>query len=681
MAEALGDPLSPSPASERVARFDVDPPPGTMSLVGEVTHVPRLAADHLRHAVLTGSGAVDLASKLGGLSENVAGAAVGGLNIGVGSLLVVGVLPNLASKLALLCSYKKRLNILKEEKEAKQKAIDEAKKKLEEPAPEPVRDATAKRIIYLRRELDRCDEAYRALKESRFRMATAANNILEVSAGAVRIARFAGSFTGTITGATATALKFVIPGLGIVTGGFWAVFGVVMGRKAWRAQREAQAELQQCEAEIFLSDERNRSRCREFLKDLPLTSQSPTFRNKLALQVLVQAEYKKQLEAFEASAEGQSLKAAKEALAELERQMKLPDRLASLAEDKRQLVAQIAELEAKRPRPIPITLETIGKFREEKPLASSVKCAALRKAFLEKKIAVLTQERRKQIVKFCHYALLVGVGVLGVAAGALAIGATAGAATPAVAAALLGLFVIMVPVGGGILGTDIAIIIFDRIKGHEERKIPKTLAAAQLAKELGALPDEDRRSALKAVGFSEDLDEEGILAQLTPLSQAKIEQLANVLYGQMKEGQRDRMLRAVGLDLRVSPSAMLTEYIAALAKDLAKLPLDKQQEALLSLDALPTEGLTSAMSEPQLLDHLTSRLSLLFPKDEGEEARHLLSSYGIDEFLTAQDLADKILKLDTSEELLGKMGMTGVVPDRLAKQLQKRFPYLFPQQT
>lgn len=69
MAEALGDPLSPSPASERVARFDVDPPPGTMSLVGEVTHVPRLAADHLRHAVLTGSGAVDLASKLGGFQK------------------------------------------------------------------------------------------------------------------------------------------------------------------------------------------------------------------------------------------------------------------------------------------------------------------------------------------------------------------------------------------------------------------------------------------------------------------------------------------------------------------------------------------------------------------------------------------------------------------------------------
>jgi hypothetical protein len=606
---------------------------------------------------------------------------VGGLNIGVGSLLVVGVIPNLVSKLALLCSYKKRLRVLEEQKKAKQAAIDEARGKLDSLAPGQARDAAAKRIIYLRREFDRCDEAYRALKESRFRMATASNNILEVSAGAVRIARFAGNFTGTITGTAALALKYVIPGLGIVTGGFWAVFGVVMGRKAWKAQREAQAELQRCEAEIFLSDDKNRDRANAFLQRIP--SGEPTFRNKLALRVLVQTEYKERLEEFEKSPDGQELNKAKKTKAEIERQMKSckdkPEDLAGLVKTRADLEARIAELREKRPRPIPITLETVEMFGEEKKPTSSAKCAALRKAVLEKKIAVLTQERRKQIVKFCHYALLVGIGVLGVAAGALAIGATAGAATPAVAAGLLGLFVVMVPVGGGILGTDIATIVFERLKGHEERAIPKTLAAAQLAHELASLPDEDRRSALRTAGLDESLDENKILEQLTLLSRAKIEQMASELYGIMKEDQRDRVLWAVGLDARVNPSAMLTEYIASLAKELAQLPLEQQQEALQSLDALPTGGLASKMNEAQLLEYLTSHLSILFSKDKGEEARHLLSSYGIDEFLTAQDLSDKIHALppDKGVELLEKMGMKGLPPDRVVKQLQKRFSYLF----
>ena len=75
--------------------------------------------------------------------------------------------------------------------------------------------------------------------------------------------------------------------------------------------------------------------------------------------------------------------------------------------------------------------------------------------------------------------------------------------------------------------------------------------------------------------------------------------------------RRDRILQAVD----PNSSAMLTEYLASLAKDLAKLPVSEQQDALRSLDALPAEGLTKAMNEADLLTHLTSHLSLLFPKD------------------------------------------------------------------
>jgi hypothetical protein len=86
------------------------------------------------------------------------------------------------------------------------------------------------------------------------------------------------------------------------------------------------------------------------------------------------------------------------------------------------------------------------------------------------------------------------------------------------------------------------------------------------------------------------------------------------------------------------------------------------------------------MDEAELLEHLTTHLSILFTKDEGEEARHLLSLSGIDEVLTAKDLATKIcgLEKDKKDGLLEKTGMTGVSDDRLEKQLQKRFPYLFP---
>jgi hypothetical protein len=656
---------------------------------------PRVAADFIRRARATSAGLIPL-------PVNVSWTGQAKVAVKSSPHFVVEAFRGLATKLSSFCGYKKRLRALADEVETTQKAIDEASQTLPSLS-EQAKAVTAKRIIYLQRDLEKSVRDYRELKESRFRLLTASNSALESSGSVMKLAGYAGRLTGTISGAAATALNYTIPGLGIVTSCFWAVFGGVKGIKAWKTYQETRAELQQCEAELFLTDDANRSRANEFLaKNMDqIPSGEPTFRKRMALRTLVQREYKGRLRAFEESPDGIRLSNRKRELAAFERDTKQKRGQPEIEQHRALLKAQIEILEGMRPRPIPITLKTMELFRAERPLVPltplSARCAAVRKAFLEKRVAVLSQESRKQMVRVCHYALHVGLAVLTIAAGALAIGATAGAATPLVAGAATGLFVVILSVEGGLFGTDMATSIFDRLKGTAERKTPRALAAAQLAHELSLLPPQDRDAALatasisiEAKGILPDSQEEielQILKAFALFSGAEIEQIAISMNEPLKQEQRTRLLRSVGLDPRANPSLAVTEYIGSLAHEIAGLDVGGQEDALRSLGLLPEEGLADKMTEEDLLRYLTSQLSLLFPKDEGEKTRHLLASYGIEEFLTPAELAAKVFALPEEKRgvLLKELG----IPTKTAKgrsltqgllgvRLKGRFPFLFP---
>ena len=610
--------------------------------------------------------------------------------------LVVETLKGFVHNLTSLFGYKKRLRALENELATKRTALENASAALDS-LPESDREVASKKIISLQRDLDLCLEEHRALKESRFRMASASNSALETSASAVKLVRFVANFAGALTGAAATTLNYTLPGLGIVTSSFWAVFSGVMGHKAWKAYRETQAELERCEAELFLTEEPNRKRAADFLvhNSHQIPTGEPSFRKRVALHALVQSEYKQRLAEFESSDDGERLAQQKKTLASIDQEMKQskndPLTLSYFSSLRSSLEKQIAILESARPRPIPITLETIDLFRAEKPMVPLTplfaKCAAINKASLEKKVAVLTQEKRKQIVKVCHYAVHVGMAVLGITAGALAIAATAGAATPVVAGAALGVFVLVFPAEAGLFGTDAATSFFDRAKGKEERKIPRSLAAAQLAHEISLLSDEEREAGLAAASLSLQKDETQILKQLAAFSGPEIERIAICMHLHVDKDRRNRILQAVGLDQHVSPSVSVTEYLRSLAHEISELDVDGQQDALRSLGILPEADLASRMTEADLLRYLTSRLSLLFPKDKGEKVRHLLASYGFESFSTPKELASLILALPEDERhtLLEKLEIpneTGkgktLTPERLSVRLKSRFPYLFP---
>jgi hypothetical protein len=657
---------------------------------------PRVAADYLRRAAHTAR------TGLGSTPETVSW--TGQVKVAVKSSphLVVEAFRSLVTKLSSFCGYKKRLRALADVIDATQKAIDEASQTLTSLS-EQANAVTAKRIIYLQRDLEKSVGDYRALKESRFRLLTASNSALESSGSVMKLAGYAGRLTGTISGAAATALNYTIPGLGIVTSCFWAVFSGVKGIKAWKMYRETRAELQRCEAELFLTDDANRSRAYEFLAKNTdqIPSGESTFRKRMALRALVQREYKGRLRAFEEGPDGIKLRNLKRQLATVEREMKQERGQPELEQHRVFLKAQIEILEGMRPRPIPITLKTMELFRAERLLVPltplSARCAAVRKAFLEKRVAVLSQESRKQMVRVCHYALHVGLAVLTIAAGALAIGATAGAATPLVAGAATGLFVVILSVEGGLFGTDMATSIFDRLKGTAERKTPRALAAAQLAHELSLLPPQDRDAALATAsisietkGGSQGSQEEiklQILKAFALFSGAEIEQIAICMNEPLNPEQRSRMLRAVGLDPRANPSLAVTEYIGSLAHQIAGLDVGGQEDALRSLGILSEGGLADKMTEEEILRYLTSHLSLLFPKDEGEKTRHLLASYGIEEFLTPTELAAKVFKLPEEKRgvLLKELGIPtktakgkSLTQGLMAVRLKSRFPFLFP---
>lgn len=663
------------PLSKAAEDLPVVGPSGTMAKSAEATHGSRLIADHARHGVLASIGGIEIAAQSGLIAEGVALTVEHGLNIGVGGLLVVGVLPNLASKLALLCSYKKRLSIIEKQEATCRRALEAAKGELPSVGSAEHKVHSVK-IMHLQRELDRCERAREALKESRFRMATAANNAVEVSAGAVRIAQHAGSLAGTVAGQAALGLKFAVPCLGCVIGAFWAMWGGVMSRKAMSEYLDVRKQLKECEAELFLTDPLNRERVRKFYETYPHPIESlegkSSLRKRFELNKWIQEEYKSELNTYNLSL--LSLTAQR---AELEKEIKenslSPDDNGPLLT----LTKKIADLEEARPRPLPITLDNVntalGKASEppHEDDPTRAECLAVRKAFLEKKVKVVEEEGRKQFFRFCHYALLVTIGVLGVAAGAIAIAATAGAALPA--AALLGLFVVMIPVGGGVLGTDLAAMIQERIKGGKQREIPRTLAAAQLSHVLALVLKQD---------------EGKLLQEFKICTSRQLEDKAMELYQRkdISPDDRKRILRAVGLDPTAGPADATLEYIADLAKKISdRSTLDEQQEDLKALGIELGAGVQDRLSEAKLLSILSSELGPLVPQDEGEEARHFLSSMGIHEFVTPTELARNIFYLEKEgkKTVLQKMdlrpekGQTDFTKEGLAKMLGRKFPQLF----
>jgi hypothetical protein len=92
------------------------------------------------------------------------------------------------------------------------------------------------------------------------------------------------------------------------------------------------------------------------------------------------------------------------------------------------------------------------------------------------------------------------------------------------------------------------------------------------------------------------------------------------------------------------------------------------------------------MTEEEILRYLTSHLSLLFPKDEGEKTRHLLASYGIEEFLDPTELAAKVFELPEEKRiaLLKELGIPTktargkpLTQGLVAVRLKSRFSFLF----
>ena len=561
--------------------FRAEPPPGTLRTASTVTHGFRLAADHLRHALQTSCAALEVyAGKgmgfFGHLSEAGAKTAVSGINIGVGSLLGVGVLPNLASKLTLLCMYRRRLaeaNAMIEEKEAAlQKARDELRALQKgsitiaahrDPKARDERQALprgritiaahrdsgkqhadhlSKMITLLVRERDGCVQARNQLKEFKFQMMSAANNVLEVTAGALRIAQSAIPIGAYMTVKTAAALSKAVPGLGIVTGAFWALYGGAMGVRECLAFRKTEASWKKAKAETSLSDSRTCGRLA-----------------KLAIK------------------DGSTDAEIRDALKK--------------------------EWKTNQTRAL-LTVEQFRVYRERQSLPQTEliqQCLALRQAVVEKNQHILSIERRRQICKICYYACLTVVGLLGVAAGAAAIAVTGGAAAPV----LLALFIPLIVLGGAAFSTDLYGGFLERHKAKVEKQMPGLT------------------SKVKEFTKIRNIDDLGLLAD-------KISQ-------EPEEGRKN-CLRAMGI----------------------------------MVDA------TTLIDKSSILEALTHHCSVLFPRAAQEEAIHLLASFGITNFSSAEGLAGQIDGLKSKNDLLRKLKIKPTASKaKIQKILAKKFPDLF----
>jgi hypothetical protein len=356
-----------------------------------------------------------------------------------------------------------------------------------------------------------------------------------------------------------------------------------------------------------------------------------------------------------------------------------------------------SRLEALRPEPMPIALSTIPLAQNTPPAPATpimAKCAALRKATLERRLVASDEQWRKQFVKICYYALATTIGVLALASAAVAIAATAGAAVGPV---LLALSLVLMALGSTLFGVDIGPRIAALTAAQTEKRIPTALAAAQLSHELFHLKENDRRKALEMVGVGSDADETAVLRHLSHWTRAEIDHMAHQLARQLgveKEEQK-RLLRAVGLDPKRS-STSTRKYLAELAVEMAQLNTREEQNALLrSMDIAPEsvskKSHDEKFTEAELLIAFTKQFESLFPETLADRIRKLLPLLGMKKVSSPEDLAHRVEERWKKERrqmigLLGEMGVTmkdvtkkGGVLDtkKLESCLKKKAKFLF----
>lgn len=638
-------------------------PPSALEGVGHATHVYRLSSDHLRHLSQLGYITTEFYKQkgfefFGTLSETTGELTVSSLNIVTGACLVIGVIPNLASKLGLLMTYRKRMIQVEDQIKEKEEAIERITGHLQR---DPSNKDLAMTMVLLQRELQECKIARDDLRNSKFRMGSAANNVMEIAAGAARVTKIGVGLAGGASPATTHVLANLVPGLGIATGAFWAAYGSILTVKSLLAFHKVDKKLGAAEERLFFCDPVHEQEYKNF--------RSYLVGENVVIERMSAKRIKKELQKYEKSAAGVS-----------------PEKLK----------AYMARI--KNP-PTQVAMPTQTRLFQ--------RCCALKKALLEKKVQLLTLERKKQLLKICHFALLATVGLLGIAAGTAGIVLSGGTLAVPI---LLALFIPLFIVGGGILSTDIVVGITETEKKKLERlgcltpKIKQKTGIRSL-KDLIPLCNEiwnayqdlnQREQFLKQIGvdLEGETEEETKKKRELLTSEAGILRLLydhfSDLFPKEGEPQIRRLLQTFSIEHCTTPED--------LADDILKLR-EVRREFLKSLQISEEEikGENEQESKEKLEKILEQRYPNLFIEEE--MLRRAIFQTGIHCISTPQQLAGDIHKLSTKEdykgyekalELLDTLGIARTAvykkveekwqidTETLKKILENRYADLFP---
>lgn len=288
-----------------------------------------------------------------------------------------------------------------------------------------------------------------------------------------------------------------------------------------------------------------------------------------------------------------------------------------------------------------------------KPTLAST-CIALKRAFLEKKAEILTQEQRKQIAKICHFSLVVTIGLLSIAAATTAIVLSGGTLALPI---FLGFFIPFVLLGTGM-------VTMGKIAGYFEKKekLEMAVGLTEEVKESTGIrrPEDLLKLSNKICTDIKDVDERRTFLKNNFGIDVPTEDGLKNLRNQINE----KVMETQGEAINKKKKQELQEEIAHLEE---KRRVEKERRN--SLDS--EEGIASL-----LVDHF----STLFPIQEGAEIRHLLHTYSIDHFTTPEDLATDIRALEKLDrgKLLTKLGIEKL--EDLEDSLDKQFSYLFPKE-